>query len=93
MALLHSGELRIGNTVTISSGTDSNLIDGIVNDCMNVVVLTGENECYFGYSWKIRCRGCWGVTDKSVTQKYGDPMTLNEYKQHMIRKRNGYGVD
>ena len=84
MNQLISGELKIGNTVSILGSRAKQPISGTVTSCMNVVVLTGDDECYLGYSYNVRCYS-WGVyTNKSVTVKCGKPMTLEHYKANRL---------
>lgn len=82
MNQLISGELKIGNTVRVLGARSKEPISGVVTGCINVVVFTGDDECYLGYSYNVRCSS-WGVyTNKSVIVKYGKPMTLEYYKAY-----------
>ena len=49
--------------------------------CINVVVLTGEDECYLGYGYKVRHVSYGITTHRIVTVKYGNPMTLKQYRE------------
>jgi hypothetical protein len=85
MNQLISGELKIGNPVEILVsrfiGVGSYMISGIVTgltDCINVVVFTDEDECYLGYRYTVSV----GYKNTTVTVKYGNPMTLEQYKAY-----------
>ena len=82
MAILHKGELKVGNNVSIISGSITNILSGVVTDRINIVVFTGDDECYLGYRFYVRCFGWYGTTTKIVQTKYGDPMTIAEYKTY-----------
>ena len=80
MNKLISGDLKIGNTVEVLVPTSKFPTSGVVTGCMNVVVFTDEDECYLGYKYTIRCASWVGYTNRTVTVKYGKPMTLEQYK-------------
>ena len=82
MNQLIGGELKIGNTVEILTYRAKFPTSGVVTDCMNVVVFTDEDECYLGYKYTIKCASWVGYTNRTLTVKYGQPMTLEQYKAY-----------
>lgn len=82
MAILHKGELKVGNEVSIISGSITNILSGVVTDRINIIIFTGDDECYLGYRYYVRCNGGGFSTWKTVQEKYGDPMTIDEYKAY-----------